>query len=76
MTSVRLRIVGEWKALVSAFNHWRRISPCVKCSRCGGWFDQTDVCKNGHCWECDDVELRSMATMEENGLLDDDDVCF
>jgi len=48
-----LRVVGEWKALRSAFKHWRLISPCIRCSRCGGWFDQTNVCMNGVCWECD-----------------------
>jgi hypothetical protein len=64
MKNVVCRLVGEWKALVSACKHWRRISPCVKCGRCGNWFDGTDLCTNGMCWECDhltDSETEAIA---------------
>jgi len=67
------RLIGEWKALLSAFKHWRLISPYIKCQRCGGWFELADVCLNGLCLECDrfvDDEVDAWSAGHEQGWQD------
>ena len=61
------RVVGEWKALVWAWNRWLAVRPIVKCELCGREWVPPSLIAQG-CYLCVDCldEISSSAPDDFN----------